>query len=99
MPFHVILRHACAFIRTINMHGCVMTQPFVAPTARPSRLFWSLSRNGDRKQNCCSVTIANETMRPLKEEWCFGVQGWLHCDSVVVVRCAMITATTPVTAF
>ena len=29
---------SCTFIRTISMHGCVMTQPFVTAAARPARL-------------------------------------------------------------
>jgi hypothetical protein len=34
--------------------------------------------------------LRNETVRPRDQE---GVQGWLHCDSVVVFDCAMVTLT------
>ena len=39
--------------------------------------------------------LRNETVRPRDQE---GVQGWLHCDSVVVFDCTMVAAATPVTA-
>ena len=73
------------------MHGCVMTQPFLAATVQPPCLSLSPCRGmGTGNRTSVLSQLRNETVRPRDQE---GVQGWLHCDSVVVFDCAMVTLT------
>ena len=77
------------------MHGCVMTQPFLAATVQPPCLSLSPCRGmGTGSRTSVLSQLRNETVRPRDQE---GVQGWLHCD-VVVFDCTMVAAATPVTA-